>query len=725
MRYQRLRFSGLIAGMLVMLWPSWVLADFTRSGSWADIARDGEGFVVQYIDDTTAVVYWFTYDEMGNQRWFLGTGTMNGNRLEIADLLMPQGGVFGPGFDPDAIDRVDVGELVLTFDSDDAGLADYTINGVAGQQNITRITRPVEVIANPDANLPSKSGAWYDPTRNGEGIVLEILPDGRPLAYWFTYDIDGNQAWMLSLGTSDTRRGSFSLDMLKPTGGLFGPDFDPADVIRSPAGQTRVGLQCDGGYGDFVSTDAEDFVDIRFDLEQIVGIGPNRCNDPGLVNLFPLVDGEVAIPEHEAGRALRWLLDQLASDEPITDDLIRERFSSGAIAVRGLEEIRALIEGARTNYPGARLTDPTATASTTMTGLVTGTNAREGFFVLEVAQADGKINTFSIQNFGFGAGTVVTSADRALNLSQSLDRFINLYADNSIVVARINEANQCEMVMGRNEMTPRAIASIFKVFILGGVAEALNDEAFYHDDVVPLDGLKQVQGGPLFSEPPGLPFSIDKLATLMLGVSDNTATDMLLARAGRDRFDGLHAEYGHQMPELMTPQLGISENFHLFFSFPLAESLSYVEGTEAFRRDFLENRIVPLGSAATGGGGFNHEDLYIDASWQAAPLDVCGAFARHRQHAPGSDADLVVNRALQSGVAQPNVREHWDRVWYKGGSLASGNRGTMVLTHAWMLEREGETPYVVAGFANDPAGGIDAFVIQSILGRVLELVRDL
>ena len=38
------------------------------------------------------------------------------------------------------------------------------------------------------------SGSWYDPTRDGEGIVLEILPDGRQLAYWFTYDIDGNQA---------------------------------------------------------------------------------------------------------------------------------------------------------------------------------------------------------------------------------------------------------------------------------------------------------------------------------------------------------------------------------------------------------------------------------------------------------------------------------------------------------------------------------------------------
>ena len=51
--------------------------------------------------------------------------------------------------------------------------------------------------------------------------------------------------------------------------------------------------------------------------------------------------------------------------------------------------------------------------------------------------------------------------------------------------------------------------------------------------------------------------------------------------------------------------------------------------------------------------------------------------------------------------------------------------GLLVLTHAWMLEREGEQPIVVAGLSNDPAGGIDGFVIQSILGRILELARDL
>lgn len=715
--------THLPAGLLAAFLCSTATAGVDRSGSWFDPARDGEGFVVQYFNDSSAVVYWFTYDEEGNQRWFIGSGTTIGNRLEIDELLITEGGVFGPDFDPEDVRRIDVGELVLTFTGESSGRAEYTIDGVVGEQTLTRISRPVEIVATADANIPRKSGSWFDPTRDGEGVVLEILPNGQPLAYWFTYDIDGNQAWMLALGEGDVRRGSFRLDLLQPTGGRFGPDFDPADVVRSPVGPLRVGLQCDGGFGDYRTTDREDFTDLRFDLDQIVGIGANRCEDPALVNLYPQVNGEVAIPDHTAGRQLRWVLDQLASSAPITEAMIRERFTDQAIARDGIDGIRAQLESARSTYPDARLTDPTGLAHTSMSGLVTASTGREGFFVLEAQQANGLISNFTINNWGLGQGTVVTAQDASLSLEQAADRFSERYSETSLVVARITEANQCETVIGRDETVPRAIASIFKIFILGGVADAIDAQAFYHDDVVSLDGSKQVQGGPLFAEPAGIPFTIDTLSTLMLAVSDNTATDMLLALAGRERFDGLHAEYGHRTPELMTPQLGISENFHLFFSFPLNESLSYVNGTEAFRRNFLENRIVPLGSSATGGGGFNHESLYIDGSWQASPLDICGAFARHRLHAPGSDADLVVNRALQSQVAQPNIREHWDRVWYKGGSLASGVNGLLVMTHAWMLERESEEPYVVVALANEPAGGIDGFAIQSVLGRIHELVR--
>ena len=700
-------------------------ASFERSGSWYDPARDGEGFVVQFIDDTSALVYWFTYDEAGNQRWFVGAGDMLENQLIITDLLITSGGVFGPGFDPNAVVRTSVGNLTLTFDDDSSGAADYMINGIAGQQMLTRLTRPVEVVSDADQFVPRKSGSWFDPTRDGEGLVIEILPDDQQLVYWFTYDIDGNQAWMLSLGPGAASQGSFSLDMLKPTGGRFGPDFDPADVVRDPAGAVRVSLQCEGGYGDFISTDPDTFADIGFNLRQIVGIGPNSCQDNALTNLYPQINGAVTVPDHATGQQLRWLLDRLADDKPFTDQMISERFSSQWLDQNPIDATRATLEGARSNYPSASLTDPVAMASTSMTGVFTGTNRRAAYFQLAASLTDGKITNLRVFDYGGGNGSLVSAGDRSLNFEQVGTRLTELADQSSMVVARIDSNNQCQAVAGLNENTPRSTASVFKIWILAGVADALDDRALFHDQIVPLDGSRKVRGSALFFQPDGLELSIDELSTLMMGISDNTATDMLLDRAGRDRIDALHAEYGHSMPELMTPQLGISEQFHLFFSFPFAEAMSYVNGTEQFRRDFLTNRIIPLGSAETGGGGFFNESLFIDGAWRASPMDVCGAFARHRLHEPGSDAALLVDRALQVSVAQPFIRKRWDRIWYKGGNLESGANGQLVLTHAFMLEREGERPLAVIGMANNTTGNIDGFALQSIMARLLELADGL
>lgn len=84
----------------------------------------------------------------------------------------------------------------------------------------------------------------------------------------------------------------------------------------------------------------------------------------------------------------------------------------------------------------------------------------------------------------------------------------------------------------------------------------------------------------------------------------------------------------------------------------------------------------------------------------------------------------MIDRAMSAGAAQPNVRSAWDRVWYKGGSLSSG-AGFHVLVHAWFLEDAGRDPYVVIAMSNSVSGGIDEFFVQSVTGRILQLVAAL
>src|SRR5690606_25847590 len=54
--------------------------------------------------------------------------------------------------------------------------------------------------------LHGHSAAWYAPARAGEGWIIEQLPGGLVALYWFTFGVDGEQAWMVALGTLEGDR---------------------------------------------------------------------------------------------------------------------------------------------------------------------------------------------------------------------------------------------------------------------------------------------------------------------------------------------------------------------------------------------------------------------------------------------------------------------------------------------------------------------------------------
>src|SRR5690606_26521626 len=186
-------------------------------------------------------------------------------------------------------------------------------------------------------------------------------------------------------------------------------------------------------------------------------------------------------------------------------------------------------------------------------------------------------------------------ADQSLDMTQSADKFASLSSAPGLLGARVNLSGKCEAVVARNATTPRATASICKTWVRGGVAQAVADGSAGLDDAIPLVASEIAPGGTINNEDIGDPFSLLDLAILMLGISDNTATDLLHQWVGREIIEGYIAASGNAHPELMTPILSINEQFHLFFSFPLATSQGYVNGSESFQRNFLETQIVPKG----------------------------------------------------------------------------------------------------------------------------------
>ena len=446
--------------------------------------------------------------------------------------------------------------------------------------------------------------------------------------------------------------------------------------------------------------------------------------DPPLIKpLFPAAGGTFQLPMGPTANQVQWLMGELAASETTSIAEINAHFDPSSLVSTTAAQWKAFIDSLRGTFPNAVIREVVMLTPVRATLVIASPGAPPPYGYVNVgAKYTGSqlITLFGASNYG---GSVQYPSDQTLTLTQAADKFATLSTSPGLFVGRINSAGACSEIIGRNATPPRATASIFKLWILGGLGRAIAQGAVSSNDLVPMVASEIALGGTINSEPLNTPFSVRDLARLMIGISDNTATDLLHELLGRMLLNQVVMDYGVSQPDLMTPLLGISEQFHLFFSFNLSTALSYVNGTQAFKNQFLQNNIVPLGP--NNGGSFSNSSLLTDGSWRASATDVCRAFGQMLRLPQGSEAIMTVDAAAGAGVAQPEVRNKWQRVWYKGGSLASGTNNFHVLTHAWMLQNAGKDPYVVVAMSNSANGNIDQFNVQSVTGRLLQLVYDM
>lgn len=223
------------------------------SGAWFDPQRSGEGIILQMLPDGRALAIWFTYPaagEAGEQAWLIAEGgRIEGDRLRFEQVLRPQGGRFGEAFDPASVDYTAWGSLELRFTG---------CNGVelqwsgppafgSGSRALTRLSAidetgcegPNRLTASGGRafdSLRARSGAWFVPSRAGEGWIIEDLADGQSLLYWFTFDSEGRQAWVVGSGA---RNGTaLRIDNALIGGGTrFGAAFAADQVELRPWGR--------------------------------------------------------------------------------------------------------------------------------------------------------------------------------------------------------------------------------------------------------------------------------------------------------------------------------------------------------------------------------------------------------------------------------------------------------------------------------------------------------
>jgi hypothetical protein len=261
-----------------------------------------------------------------------------------------------------------------------------------------------------------------------------------------------------------------------------------------------------------------------------------------------------------------------------------------------------------------------------------------------------------------------------------------------------------------------AIASGFKLYVLGALVQELEAGRRRWSDVSTLEpASRSLPSGILQTWPAGAPLTLHTLATLMVTMSDNTATDQLIRTLGRDRVEQHQRRMGHGEPGLNVPFLLTQEFFKLEGDPEGRAGPAYAALDVRGRRAFL----------ASGLAGLKLADLVLPErprpqemraiEWFASAGDLGRALAWLRDHtsakatAPGRSL-LAINPGTQ-------LSGGWRTVCYKGGNEPG------VRSMAFLLESHGGQWFILAAVWNSDAAVTDEGRLSALLGRAAQLLR--
>lgn len=257
-----------------------------------------------------------------------------------------------------------------------------------------------------------------------------------------------------------------------------------------------------------------------------------------------------------------------------------------------------------------------------------------------------------------------------------------------------------------------AIGSTFKLYVLAELSRSITAGERRWHDVVPLSR-KSLPSGVLQDWPDGTPLTLQTLATMMISISDNSATDILIDVLGRDKVEQTMRRSGHAQPNETSPMLTTLEMFAL--KMPANDDLRqrYVAASESEQRKLIETEQDRLGIKSVSVSNLANKPLHIDTiEWFASPADI-----NNLLHYIVKADDPVVQDILKiNALIPPGDALRWSYIGGKGGSEPG------VISFAFLTKSKSGKTYAVSGSWNNKEAPVDSDKFTLMMNRLLNLM---
>jgi len=278
----------------------------------------------------------------------------------------------------------------------------------------------------------------------------------------------------------------------------------------------------------------------------------------------------------------------------------------------------------------------------------------------------------------------------------------------SYQVSKVTDG-RCSTVAGTDTDLSLPLASIFKLYVLLAVADAVKaGTVSWNDSLTVTEEAKAVGSAGLEELPAGAQVSVRTAAQEMISASDNMATDLLIARLGPGAVERALVAAGHHDPASMTP----FPTMHELFSVGWGEPDLREQWKHASRQDRVkllqQTNSRPFQPDPTR----THTPASPDGvEWYGSAADICRVHAALQAAAVGKAEP--VKQILSSIPGIDLDRTKWPYIGAKGGNLPGD------LTFSWYAVDHTGQPWVVSFQLNWPH-----FYSTTAAGWLLSIVHQ-